>query len=527
MKRHILELFTLAAALALTAGCSRIEIPDPGSGEGIVFSPEQASTKGLLDAANLAQTGTKIQVYDYITGFDGKVGNTTVSASQTVKYFSDLISYDSGVSTYWPYWNSSTGAPDVTIAYPWTKKGTHTFFGWLDTDGTASGLSTTTLFGANQPSLNESTRVLSIPMTTMGTATPQFDFSYSGVESVNAATRTAGTAVPMELQHLFTAFKLTVTNTSGNSILLKSVTLTGMKNSRSATIDFSAAPPTVATVVGTSSPVTLYTYTPGAGEDPYGHEFIYYDAELDELMPGAFLLMWPQTYAELDGATLDVVYKVRTFTNEEHTQYNDSDELTANVVLTNQNVFKQNRTGMDAGTKYVFNLQFKKSTLDIYTTILPWEYEAYDWDYSDHSISARSGMFKDGVLAFYRYSVQDDAYTVTPTTDEWSAKAMRFNSRSEVMKGRFYIESPREGRWQVIASPLSAAQYFVITPTSGDIDAYTDNGKCEFTVSVNPDLSPQSTQNLYFSVQLFFNGEWHDANSEFNRKNIRLVLDAN
>ena len=64
-------------------------------------------------------------------------------------------------------------------------------------------------------------------------------------------------------------------------------------------------------------------------------------------------------------------------------------------------------------------------------------------------------------------------------------------------------------------------------PTSGDIDAYTDNGKVEFTVRANRDLSPSSNQTLFFNVAIYFNGEWHDANSEFNRKNIKLVLNAN
>ena len=95
------------------------------------------------------------------------------------------------------------------------------------------------------------------------------------------------------------------------------------------------------------------------------------------------------------------------------------------------------------------------------------------------------------------------------------------------MTGRFYIEAPTSGRWQITTYPLSASQYFIISPTTGDIDVNTENGKAEFTVSVNPELAPLSTQTLYFNVSLFFNGEWHDANSEFNRKNIRLVLDAN
>jgi hypothetical protein len=95
------------------------------------------------------------------------------------------------------------------------------------------------------------------------------------------------------------------------------------------------------------------------------------------------------------------------------------------------------------------------------------------------------------------------------------------------MKGRFYIEAPSSGRWQVDAFPLSAAQYFIIRPNTAEIDVHSNNGMAEFTISVNPDLSPSVTQNLYFNISIYMNGDWHDANSEFNRKNIKLVLDAN
>jgi len=232
---------------------------------------------------------------------------------------------------------------------------------------------------------------------------------------------------------------------------------------------------------------------------------------------------------ETTPATLEVVYKVRTIKEVEGSDpiVTDSDELTAHVVLNKQNFFKTNSTGMDAGVKYEFMLQFKKSSLDIYPRALPWEYEEYDWDYGNHSISARSGTFKDGVLAFYRYNAQNEQYTIEPTADEWSAKTMKFRTRNEVLQGRFFIEAPTSGRWLVTAYPMSAAQYFVIEPTSGDIDVTTDNGKAEFTVSVNPDITPSTTQTLYFNVAIYYNGEWHDADSEFNRKNIKLVLDAN
>ena len=522
--------------LALLQGCTRVETLDPTDplekepAEDIVFAPSILSTKALINSNNLSENGTQIKVYDFISGFDGQINGSPVTSSQTVKYFTNKIAFDSQTTTYWPYCDPAT-------TYPWTKSGVHSFFGWLAADGNyIPSMDITQLFGNGQPYFDESTRVPSIPTTTMGPSqdmvvsgyTPQFDFSYSDVVSIDAATRVPGSVVPMQLKHLFSAFKLTVMNTSGNSVVIKSVTLTGMKNRRSATIDFKTATPTVQNANLSSVDVPLYTYS---GED-YGYEFVNQDAKIENILMQNFLLMWPQTYAELSDATtpasLEIVYKVRTIREvNNETVISDSDELTAHVVLNKQNFFKTNSTGMDAGVKYEFTLQFKKSSLDIYTRVLPWEYEEYDWDYSNRSISARSGTFKDGVLAFYRYNPTTGLYTVEPTTDEWSAKTMRFTTRNEVLQGRFYIEAPTSGRWQVTAYPMSVAQYFVIEPTSGDIDVNTENGKAEFTVSVNPDISPSSTQTLFFNVAIFFNGEWHDADSEFNRKNIRLVLDAN
>jgi len=518
----------MVALLLLSSGCTRIEREDPlpveEESEGINFAPQIASTKGLINSGDLAHNGTKIRVYDYLTGFTGQINGSNISAGQTVQYFSDRIAYNSSISAYWPYEDAST-------VYPWTKSGVHNFFGWLDEDGASEQLygNAQALFGANQPTFNSVSRILSIPATTMDQNATQFDFSYSDVVSVDAATRTPGTVVPLQLKHLFSAFKLTLSNTSGNSVVIKSVSLTGMKNRRSATIDFTTATPTVQTANLSSVDIPIYTYS---GDD-YGYEFINQDVEIDNVLMNRFLLMWPQTYVELSDettpATLEVVYKVRTIKEVEGSDpiVTDSDELTAHVVLNKQNFFKTNSTGMDAGVKYEFMLQFKKSSLDIYPRALPWEYEEYDWDYGNHSISARSGTFKDGVLAFYRYNAQNEQYTIEPTADEWSAKTMKFRTRNEVLQGRFFIEAPTSGRWLVTAYPMSAAQYFVIEPTSGDIDVTTDNGKAEFTVSVNPDITPSTTQTLYFNVAIYYNGEWHDADSEFNRKNIKLVLDAN
>ena len=496
-------IYLICAALALSSCCKDKKVGDDGfKDDAIGFAPmEAAATKAMMDDAALKTDGNKIRVFDILDGFSGTV---SWMSENNPYYINDEIVY--GGSTVWDYVSGRK--------YPWTADGSHLFFGYLSYDTTLS-LTPEAFFG-NGFSYNTSTQVLSIPTKEMNTNTAQFDFMYSNAEYVDAANHVAGQPVNLDLNHLFSALKLTLNNTSENTIYLKSVTLKGMKNVRSASVAFDAHNPTVTTANLSSTDVVLYQ---SANEG--GTEFVYVDQE--KPLSADYILMWPQTFAELAGAELEVVYY--SLSGEQM-----SSELTSHILLNKQNLFRIGEKGMDAGSKYTFQLQFKKSTIDVYIKVLPWEYDEFDWNYADRAITARSGMFKDGVLAFYRYnpdSVLEDKWDIQPTSDEWSAKAMRFQTRNEVLKGKFYIESPWQGRWQIIASPISAAQYFVITPTSGDIDVNTDNGKCEFSVSVNPNLSPATTQNLYFSVQLFFNGEWHDANSEFNRKNIRLVLDAN
>ena len=505
MKQTKYIIWTLLT-VSLAVGCGRVE-PDVDlyfDDADITFAPEITATKALMEASDLADSDTRIKVYDYLTGFTGKIGGASVASGDVSRYIDgNTLRYNN--TTVWPFADGTE--------YRWTKTGSHTFFGWLDTDN--AGTAATSLFN-NGFTFNTSTRVLSIGATTMTAQTTQFDFSYSGITTVNSATRVAGSTVPLQLQHLFSALKISMNNTSGNKILLKSVKLIGMKNRRSATVDFSGDTPSVTTTVDSPESVDVVLFT---STNPDGDEYV--SEDLAKTLSG-YILMWPQIYVDLLSASLEVEYKIKDSNDQV------SDDLVGHVVLSNIGIFKTNSNGMDAGTKYSFLLEFRKSSLALAVRVLPWEYEEYDWDYSDHSIAAKgAGTFKDGVLAFYRRNAQTGEYTVEPTTDEWSAKTMRFTTRNEIMHGKFYIEAPTSGQWKVDPFPMSAAQYFIITPASGDIDVATDNGKAEFEIRVDPDKNPTTTQTLYFNVAIFFNGEWHDANSEFNRKNIKLVLDAN
>ena len=468
------------------------------TGPAIAFWPyDEQETKALLSNEGLKTENNRIRILDVVTGFSGSAS----WMGESPYYIDDNLLYTGN-----PVWEFESGR-----FYPWTTDGSHHFFGWLGYDASLD-ITAEAFFGTSNL-YDAANQVLSIPTLEMGADTPIFDFLYTGLPPVDASTRSSGTPVDLPLEHLFSAIGLTINNTSGNRVLLKSVVLKGMKNRRSARIDFTGSTPYVTTADISSTDVILY-----ASSNPLGDSYDNRDYVLPLSEEKPFLLMWPQTFVDLEGAQLLVEYNIQDALGV------ISDDLSATLDLSSQPVFRTSSTGMDAGTRYSFLLQFKKSTLDLYTRALPWEYEEYDWDYSEHSISARGGMFKDGVLAFYRGSGNDLS---EPTSEEWAAKSMRFTTRNEVMTGRFYIEAPTSGVWQITTYPLSAAQYFIVSPTSGEIDANTDNGKAEFTVRANPEMAPIATQTLYFNVSLFFNGEWHDANSEFNRKNIKLVLDAN
>lgn len=501
--RRRLSTYLLICALVAFVSCEKDrKATDVGlKDETIELSPREAvSTKALMDNAELHTNGNKMRVFDILSGFSGTV---SWMDEGNPYYINDEIVYNGNA-----VWEYTSGRK-----YPWTVDGSHIFFGWLSYDSHLAESDTQFCSDA----YDAANQILSIPIKEMNTATDQFDFMYSTVKYVDAEDHVAGSPVPLELKHLFTAFNLTLNNTSDNRIYLKRVTLSGMKNVRSAQIAFTSNIPTVTTSDISSTDIVLFE-SPNISGDPAGTLFESVDAAQTL---SDFMLMWPQSYVDLSGAQLVVEYNILDASDQL------SEDLSSTIILDKQNVFKTNSVGMDAGTKYTFLLEFRKSTIVFDLKVLPWEYESYEWDYSDHSVSARSGTFRDGVLAFYRYNLLTDAYDREPTSDEWSAKTMRFNTRNEILKGRFYIESPTSGRWQISAYPLSAAQYFVIEPTSGGIDAFTDNGKTEFTISVDPNLTPSTTQTLYFNVAIYFNGEWHDANSEFNRKNFKLVLDAN
>ena len=226
-KSYIFEL--LIVSLAVAVSCDRNETPleEPCDLIRIAASGEDVQTRGLLNMADLPTVDTKVKIYDYLTGFTGKIG-TAEYTNGNVMYIDDEVKCVTAGTT-----DAPKGSWEfVTAPWRWTRTGTHHFFGWLTYDA-KSALSLPSAWA----SFDNATRKLTVPAITLADNTDQFDFSYSKI-----VTKTTPENVEIPLEHLFTALKVQVKNTIPTQLNDFSVSLTGIMNGRNATIDFSATP---------------------------------------------------------------------------------------------------------------------------------------------------------------------------------------------------------------------------------------------------------------------------------------------
>lgn len=553
---------TLAAVLplALMQGCTRIETLTPPVEEevdAITFAPSIASTKGLLNASTLSQSGTQILVYDFLTGFSGELSghSGTIGTNDVVKYFSDNIAYDASTSSYWPFANGNV--------YPWTKSGQHSFFGWLVQSGdTMPASHVTELFhDGTALSFNESTRVLTVPATGLTTSSAkasttvsasQFDFSYSDVTTVNAATRAAGSnsVVPMQLKHFFGAIGITITNNSDKDVKVYSVQLKNFPNVGSGTIQFNTgeSPSAVATY---ANPVTVgndpYQYWPNKITTPitlYNKDHAteankVYDASnsavlADDVDP-QFFLAWPMYYSALEPVVQSVDDEgVVTYSADSpliEVKYGDTSS-TAQTASTFTYRFPKvnnpNTTGaIIAGKKYLLELSFADHQVVVSFNQLPWTYEQYPMAYEGDAISTTQLKFTENTF------VNGGKYTDANGKHDVIQLTSASTAGQYIAKGTFKIYTPVNGVLTVGTS--GNTEDFIVTLESGTsasgigtgsesitINPHRDGG--QVTLTVRPKGTPSSGSRIFLHFVVRNNGRDSDADTEINRDNYMITI---
>ena len=225
-KSYIYALF--AACLINFSACDREEVlivEEPGELIRVEASGTDPQTRGLLNKADLKKKGTKVKVYDYLTGFTGKIDNQSYTNGSVI-YIDDSVTLGTDGGSDWKF---------SSFDWRWTRTGAHHFYGWLEHDA-QSGMD----IPSGWATVSSDKKSLSVGPFALKADSPQFDFSYSDIVTVDVEGNgfdPNGTIV-LPLKHLFSALAVTVTNSSPDNAFIKEITISGLFNKRSASIAF-------------------------------------------------------------------------------------------------------------------------------------------------------------------------------------------------------------------------------------------------------------------------------------------------
>lgn len=427
-------------------------------------------TKAMLNDVDLKTNGSKIKVFDILSGYSGL---SVEGWNPADPYIDDEVVYD-GVEV----WKYATNG-----VYPWTANGTHEFFGYLTYDK-KSELNVTDLV---TPTLSGKT--LTVPAITFTTDSKQFDFLYSDLVSRDAS-RKDYSVVPLNFKHLFTALGIQVKNTSSVPVKVTGVKFNNLKNKNNASIAY--ASPSVVTL-GTSEVSGSFLPSFEAFELTKDKT---YDLLKKVANPEAnsYFMLWPLTASDVESIEIEVDY---SYYIEE--------------VWEAQPTFKRHLSNLawEPGKRNNYTLIFSDKRIDLTSIVLPWDYNEYDVDFADGSITGTEHLkFEDHPSS--HVSVEGHTYTILD---------------GDALRGTFKIQSPIGGTWLV--GMKGDTEYFTITPTSGNIDKDVNNGYVSITVIPNTSLPRTEDKKIHFTFTVISSGRDINADSELNYDDIVVVLPRN
>ena len=372
MKGYYRHILAATAVLLTTAACNKNEPDGPqqvnapvaisateaGTTKALLDNGSFAATKAMLDEETFAKAGNLIKIYDIYT----PAGSAVPDADP---YIDDQIKSNGYGNEIWPF---------VKQKYNWTPDGTHKFFGWMAEDKNMTLYNTPEAFFSNGFSFDTAAQQLTISTKTLNEATPAFDFMYSNVHVRDLNTNPDfGSAVPLEFSHLFTAFSIAAQNMSLNfEITVESISIEGLMNTRSATINYANA--------GDAEYPTV-TYVSKSNDNPNAADYSYAPSyklgtNLIDMSTKTtdrnYFMSWPMSVEESENVILTIRYRVD----------DDEDLVTKNISLSGKE--------WAAGKKNNVNLIFKDKEIILQCIVMDWIPQEEIIDFSDQVIVQNS-----------------------------------------------------------------------------------------------------------------------------------------
>ena len=442
--KKIVDIFLVSVLMASLFACQKegytlTNIPIEMSAR------EAGSTKALLDASTFETPGNQLQIYDYYNG----------NAASNI-YINDIAECN------------STGTWPFTQSHKWTTDGVHKFFGWMVKDISSNiTLNGTSLFGS-EPTFNTNTQTLTIPTTTLAqTGTPQYDFMYSDIHVRNLNSNPYFGPVPLNFSHLFTAFKITAANNSSNTVYLKKVTISNLKNRRGATISYAGEQPAI-----------QYSYP----SDTQKSDFVYEVSNADgvkltneeiSVYSDDFMLMWPHAQSDFGNAQIKVEYNYQ----EPGGPLNTNGETVIDM---------QNMSDWAAGSKNIVGLMFKDKEISLTCKVEPWNVIEEAIDFTDQiSVSAP--------ITWEESSVDH--------VDYQTGEVVLFSDSLAVAECNFHIDTPAGATWTASLIPIEGHVDAFVIEDGTKYGAVGKDSKIKIRVSNQAPIAPRHVVKLRITVQ--------------------------
>ena len=301
----------------------------------------------------------------------------------------------------------------------------HKFWGWLDTDVNFDPAMTAVNFFGSGFQFDDVSQILTIPETEMAPDSPQFDFMYSNIYTRNLNTTPDFSPIPLEFNHLFTAFRVTATNNSSNDVWLKKVSITGLKNKREASIDFSGNEPDVSFIASGNTQNFVYDIS---DEGMFMTKGQTYNVSQED-----FQLMWPHTRDDFADAQIVVDYKYK--------------EPSASQLDGQTTIDLKDAISWKGGQKNNVGLMFKDKEISLICKVEPWSVVADTVDFTDQITvsnpitwvpnSVESVNYENGEVVLYTdsYSVAICNFRIdTPAGATWTASLIPIEGYSDAFK---------------------------------------------------------------------------------------------
>ena len=408
---------------------------------------EAGKTKALLDESTFETPGNQLRIYDYYNG----------NAASNI-YINDIAECNSSGS--WPFKES----------HKWTTDGVHKFFGWMAKDmNGGSPLTATNLFGSEPTfTFNTNTQTLTIPTTTLAqTGTPQYDFMYSDIHVRNLNSNPYFGPVPLNFSHLFTAFKITAANNSSNTVYLKKVTISNLKNRRGATISYSGEQPTI-----------QYSYPSDTQKSNFVYEVanangVQLTSEEISVYSDDFMLMWPHAQSDFGNAQIKVEYNYQ----EPGGPLNTNGETVVDM---------QNMSDWSAGSKNTVGLMFKDKEINLTCKVEPWNVIEEAIDFTNQISVSMPITWKENSVDHVDYE---------------TGEVILFSDSHAVAECNFHIDTPAGATWTASLIPIEGHVDAFVIEDDTKYGAVGKDSKIKIRVSNQAPIAPRHVVILRITVQ--------------------------